>query len=138
MDVFQVLDEKGFFVALFAEGIEFRILGAHELERVQNRVALSHRERYDTQCLVRALPRVREHLLGHGLGLLRVIALLAALVFAIDQSEAQPSGRTDAVRARWADETVVIELVVRDRDQRRMLRAVVPSQHPAGHPARFA
>ena len=138
LDVLQVLDEEGLVLAFLAECVEFRKLGAHVFQPVPDGVALGHGQGHDAERLVGMLAGVGEHLLGYGGRFLGVVPLAAAIVRAIHLDERQARAMAGLVRARRADEAVVVELVIRDLDQRRMLGAVVPPQHAARHRPRLA
>ena len=137
LDILKILHEERLILALPAEGVEFGILSAHEFQGVADRVPLSHGKGHDAKGLVRPPARVGEHLLRQGLRLPRIVALLASLVFAIHVDKGHSYIASSRVRTGRTDQAIVIELMVRDPNQRGMLGAVMPAQHAPRHSPRL-
>ena len=142
LDVLQVLDEERLApiagALLAAERFQFGILGAHQFQLVEDRVALRHREGGHAQGGVGMRLRVPEHRPRHLLRLARIAPLAPAVVHAVHLGEGEAAFLPRGVGARRVDQPVVVEGVVGDRDQRGMVRAVVPAQAGSRHRARLA
>ena len=83
----------------------------------------------------RRLARMPDHRFGDDPGLLGIRAGISTIVVRIGQIvEFQAHAGDGVVGAGYDEEPIVVELLVRDRDQRLMLAAIVPVEHPVRKP----
>lgn len=79
------------------------------------------------------------HRFSHDPGFLGIRPRISAIVVRIGQMvEFQAHAGNGVVGAGYDEQPIVVELLVRNRDQRLMLTAVVPVEHPMREPLRQA
>ena len=138
LDVLQVLDEEGFLRVTREERLGGLVGTASELHLVFDPARLGKAEGGDAKCQIRPPLGVFHDRVGDDACLAGVETLADASFVARSRfmMEAEAGFLTLRVRTREEHEPVVIELMVRDGNQRFVAAAVVPAQHPFGSAGR--
>jgi hypothetical protein len=138
LHVFEVLDEERLGVMHLEKRLDLRRkAAAQDFELVHDRAALGCGEGRDAEREFGVIARVRDDRLRHDPRLHHVSPRGTSVEHALrDAVEAQAHARFRRVGTGHDEQLVLVELAVADRDQRLVLAAVMPAQHPHRQAAR--